>query len=83
MGDGWKAQDDEVADKLGWMQLMDSDLLVAAAKGELDLNEVARWPLTPPSAVRHVRRPQRSAALRWQPAGANHVRCPLESDIRS
>ena len=45
MRDGWKAQDDEVADKLGWMQLMDSDLLVAAAKGDLDLNEVARWVL--------------------------------------
>lgn len=42
---GWERQDDEVVEKLGYLPLMDTDLLVAAAKGEVDLNEVARWVL--------------------------------------
>jgi len=33
--------DDEVVDKIGPMQLMDTDILLAAAAGKLDLNQIA------------------------------------------
>lgn len=43
--DGWDRQDDEVVDKLGYLGMLDTDLLMAAARGDVDLNELARWRL--------------------------------------
>ena len=36
-----RANEDDAVEKTGAMQLMDTDILLAAAKGVLDLNEVA------------------------------------------
>ena len=36
-----RANDDDAVEKVGHMQCMDTGILLAAAKGELDLNEVA------------------------------------------
>lgn len=40
---GWVTQDDDTVEKLGYISMADTDLLLAAAKGEVDLNEIARW----------------------------------------
>lgn len=39
----WDNNDDETVDRLGYLRMMDTQLLLAAAKGQVDLNEVARW----------------------------------------
>lgn len=39
----WDRQDDEMVDKLGYIGMLDTDLLAAAANGDVDLNEIARW----------------------------------------
>lgn len=36
-----RANEDEAVEKLGGMQLVDTDLLLAAAEGKIDLNQVA------------------------------------------
>lgn len=39
----WDNNDDDTVDRLGYLRKMDTELLLAAAKGEVDLNEIARW----------------------------------------
>lgn len=37
-----EAGDDDASEKIGAMQLMHTDILLAAAKGQIDLNDIAR-----------------------------------------
>lgn len=39
----WDNNDDDTVDRLGYIRMTDTELLLAAAKGEVDLNEIARW----------------------------------------
>jgi hypothetical protein len=41
--DALQVNDDDTTDKVGAMQLLDTDLLAATARGEVDLNVIASW----------------------------------------
>lgn len=49
----WDRQDDDMVDKLGYIGMLDSDLLAAAARGDVDLNEIARWNMASRGLGRH------------------------------